>query len=204
MALCKNPAQIEQDFYEIIFLLGRCEMVCIDTSKLKNAVFHNSGKYEETTTFVHIIENYASLDLDLYMYSGYMLDEPPHRTLAYLSATLYEESVEIVDIISTVENMGNGKLLFFNLLQCIDIINKEQKIIKIKGVLSYVDFDHLDKLIYFYTNMNNYIQRFGENLSYSLEFNFDNEFLIDRFIENVDLAGITYIGFHYNIIPNSQ
>lgn len=179
-------------------------MICFDTSKLKNIVYHNCGQYEETTTFVNFREKFNSSDLDLYMYSGCMLDEPPYGALAYIRTTLHEKYLEIIDIISTNKNMGNGKQLFFNLLQCIEIINKEQKINKITGELSNVDFDHWNKLLHFYSNMNYYILKYNVGLNYSIEFNLDKGLSVDELINSMHLFKNKTIGFYYNIIPNSQ
>lgn len=91
---------------------------------------------------------------------AYKIDFCGHRkglSVAYIYADFCDNHVYIVDCRSKLENLGIGKEMFNILFQCIFVVNKTYPITKICGFLSPKDFDHWDKLIYFYGSLNEYI-----------------------------------------------
>ena len=114
----------------------------IDLRTLKEAVFYTKINNYNTSTFVELNDLLIPfiLELDLYMYRKHL--EKPYTSLALakLFTTFSDHSVKITDFCSTVESVGYGKNLFFNLLKTIDLINKSYKVNKITGYFSTVDY----------------------------------------------------------------
>ena len=91
------------------------------------------------------------------MYRKHLEKQDNSLALAKLFTTVSDHSVEITDFRSTVENVGYGKNLFFNLLKTINLMNRSYRINAITGYLSPVDYSEWDKLARFYSNMPYYI-----------------------------------------------
>lgn len=133
-------------------------MFLFETDSFKNRLDYVTLSCGDATVINRITEYPNLTRLYLSAELGKLQASKESRSLAYIFTEIKDNSVYIVDFLSRYENLGNGKKLFFILLDYIFQINKHYHIEKISGFISKFDFDHWSKLFHFYGSLNDYVK----------------------------------------------
>lgn len=155
-----------------------------DTSILKEISFHNQFGCDDVTVFGFLRDYWNRVSFDLYAYKGNLTKKPMDRSIAFIYTEIKNNSVYIIDVQSKIEDSGNGRKIFYDLLNCIILVNKVYPISKMYGFLSPEDFDHWDKLLYFYNSLDKYVTM-QNDLPIKLDFKL-REYIISDLVINMN------------------
>lgn len=159
-------------------------MSLFDINILKNISFHNQFSYGDVTVFGSLIDYPNRVAFDLYAYKGNLTQKPLDRSIAVIYTEIKDNFIYIIDSFSQTEDSKNGRKMFYNLLECIILLNKVYPISKIHGFLSPYDFDHWDKLLHFYSNLDKYVSSQND---IPVKLNFElRKYTISEFVSAID------------------